>query len=176
MTRQINMIHLSGNVGSKLPELNRTPNGEPVSDISIANHYSVRDSSQTSGWRDVADWYKVSFWGGLAERIVREVETKRLTKGTEIYIEGRVKVRKYTDENGQNQMTVEINATDYTILQQPATATNSSNGYGNAKTGNKGKANFTNNSNKSAGQENDNYGGEGTYAEDEEEEGGNMPF
>lgn len=140
MARQINKLHISGNLGSKLPELNKTQDGELVTDFSIANHYSVRDSSQPSGWKDVSDWYNVSCWGALAERVDRDVEAKRLAKGTEVYVEGRIKMRKYTDDKGQERIVAEVTAADYFILQQPAAAVNtnasSSNSNGNAKTDN----------------------------------------
>ena len=105
----VNKVILVGNLG-KDPESRVTGSGEAVCTFSIATTESWRDKS--SGERkDITEWHKVVAYGKLAE-----IAGEYLRKGSQVYVEGKIKTRKWQDNNGQDRYTTEINASALTML------------------------------------------------------------
>ena len=99
-----NKIILVGNLG-KDPELRYTPQGNAVCDFSMATNEKKRDKA--GEMQNVATWFRVTLWGKTAENA-----SKYLTKGTQVYIEGRLRVEEWTDRDGNNRQSLEVNGTD----------------------------------------------------------------
>ncbi|MCB0703204.1 MAG: single-stranded DNA-binding protein [Candidatus Kapaibacterium sp.] len=108
MSRTLNKVMLIGNVG-KEPELKETPGGVPVTSFRMATSESWKDKD---GYlKEHTDWHTVVAWRGLAKVI-----DKLVTKGTRIYIEGRLQTRNYEDSDGNRRQVVEILADNMLIL------------------------------------------------------------
>lgn len=103
-----NKIIVVGNLGRD-PELRYTPQGTAVCDFSIATNEKKRDKS--GEMQDVTTWFKVTTWNKQAE-----VASKYLSKGKSVYIEGRLRLEEYTDREGKNRFSLEINASDIQFL------------------------------------------------------------
>ena len=103
-----NKIILVGNLGRD-PELRYTPQGLAVCNFSMATSEKKRDKS--GELQDVTTWFKVTLWRQQAE-----TAAKYLTKGTQVYIEGRLKVEDWTDRDGKERYTLEVTASDMQFL------------------------------------------------------------
>ena len=103
-----NKIIVEGNLGRD-PELRYTPQGTAVCDFSIATSEKKRDKS--GELQDVTIWFKVTTWNKTAENA-----SKYLSKGKSVYIEGRLRTEEWTDRDGKNRVSLEINATDMHFL------------------------------------------------------------
>ncbi len=103
-----NKIIVVGNLGRD-PELRYTPQGTAVCDFSIATNEKRRDKS--GEMQDVTTWFKVTTWNKQAE-----VASKYLSKGKSVYIEGRLRLEEYTDREGKNRVSLEINASDIQFI------------------------------------------------------------
>lgn len=103
-----NKITVVGNLG-KDPELRYTPQGNAVCNFSVATNEKRRDKS--GEMQDVTTWFRITLWGKQAENA-----SKYLTKGSPIYIEGRLKVEEWADRDGKNRYTLDIQATDMQFL------------------------------------------------------------
>lgn len=103
-----NKIILVGNLG-KDPELRYTPQGTAVCSFSMATNEKRRDKS--GEFQNIATWFKVTLWGNQAE-----TAAKYLTKGRPIYIEGRLRIEEWTDRDGNNRQSLEVNATDMQFI------------------------------------------------------------
>lgn len=103
-----NKIIVVGNLGRD-PELRYTPQGTAVCDFSIATNEKRRDKS--GEMQDVTTWFKVTTWNKQAE-----VASKYLAKGKSVYIEGRLRLEEYTDREGKNRFSLEINASEIQFL------------------------------------------------------------
>lgn len=103
-----NKITIVGNLG-KDPELRYTPQGNAVCNFSVATNEKRRD--KTGDLQDVTTWFRITLWGKQAENA-----SKYLTKGSPIYIEGRLKVEEWADRDGKNRYTLEVQATDMQFL------------------------------------------------------------
>ena len=99
-----NKIIAVGNLG-KDPELRYTPNGDAVCSFSLAVNQKAK------GGEKETTWFKVTLWRKMAENAA-----KYLTKGTPVYIEGRLNTEAWTDRDGKNQITLEIQATDMQFI------------------------------------------------------------
>ena len=97
----INKVILVGNLGQD-PEVNFMPSGEAVANISVATSESWKDK-QTGEQKEKTEWHRVSMFGKLAE-----IAGEYLTKGSKVYIEGKLQTRKWTNQQGQDQYTTEI--------------------------------------------------------------------
>jgi single-strand DNA-binding protein len=100
---------LIGNVG-KEPELKETPGGVPVTSFRMATSESWKDKDGIL--KEHTDWHTVVAWRGLAKVI-----DKLVTKGTRIYVEGRLQTRNYEDNDGNRRQVVEILADNMLILE-----------------------------------------------------------
>jgi single-strand DNA-binding protein len=103
-----NKIIVVGNLGRD-PELRYTPQGDAVCNFSIAVNDKRRD--KTGELQDATTWFKVTLWRKQAE-----TASKYLTKGSSVYIEGRLRVEEWTDRDGKSRFTLEISATDMQFL------------------------------------------------------------
>ena len=123
----LNKIMLIGNLGRD-PELNVTSDGTPVTRFSLAVSRNYKTSSGEK--REETEWFNIVAWRQLAETCERY-----LHKGSKVYIEGRVTQRKYTDKNGLERTSVEVQATDMEMLDSK-TASSGSESYSAASVGN----------------------------------------
>jgi len=103
-----NKIIIVGHLGRD-PELRYTPQGSAVCNFSVATSDKRRDKS--GEFQEVTTWFKVTLWEKKAE-----VASKYLTKGTQVYIEGRLRVEEWTDRDGKNRYTLEVQGTDMQFL------------------------------------------------------------
>jgi single-strand DNA-binding protein len=103
-----NKIILVGNLGRD-PELRYTPQGTPVCSFSLATNERRRDRAGEN--TDVTTWFRVTLWGRQAE-----TASQYLTKGRPVYIEGRLRVEEWTDRDGKQRHTLEVNATDMQFI------------------------------------------------------------
>jgi single-strand DNA-binding protein len=105
----VNKVILIGNCGRD-PEIRYLPSGQAVANVSIAT--TSRRKDRTSG-ETVEDtqWHRVTFYDRLAE-----IAGEYVKKGRPIYVEGRLKYGKYTDQSGVEKNTVDIIATEMQLL------------------------------------------------------------
>ena len=99
-----NKVIIVGNLGRD-PELRYTPQGTAVCNFSMATTEKRRDKS--GEYQDVTTWFRVTVWDKKAE-----VAAKYLQKGSQVYIEGRLKLDEWTDRDGNNRTTLDVTATD----------------------------------------------------------------
>jgi single-strand DNA-binding protein len=105
----INKVILVGNLGRD-PETRYLPSGEAVTNISVATTSSWKD--KTSGEKkEETEWHRVSAFGRLAE-----IMGEYLKKGSQVYIEGQLRTRKWQDKEGKDRYTTEIRADTMQML------------------------------------------------------------
>ena len=109
MARGINKVILVGNLGSD-PETRYMPSGGAVTNLSIATSESWKDK-QTGEQKDRTEWHKVAMFGRLAE-----IAAEYLRKGSQCYIEGKLRTRKWQDRDGNDRWTTEIIADEMQML------------------------------------------------------------
>lgn len=100
-SRGVNKVILVGNLGQD-PEVRYTPNGSAVANITLATSEGWRDK-QTGENKEVTEWHRVVLFGKLAE-----VAGEYLRKGSQVYIEGQLRTRKWQDQGGQERYTTEV--------------------------------------------------------------------
>ena len=105
----MNKITIIGHVGGD-PVLRYTPNGDGVCNFSIASNRNWRDRT-TGEQQQETTWFNVSAWGNLGE-----ICDRYLGKGQQVYVEGRVRGRTYTDRNGQTQCSLEVTLSQMQML------------------------------------------------------------
>ena len=101
MARGVNKVIIVGSLGQD-PEVRYMPNGNGVANISIATNESWKDKN-TGQQQERTEWHRVVLFGKLAE-----IAGEYLRKGSQVYIEGRLQTRKWTDQSGQEKYTTEI--------------------------------------------------------------------
>ena len=109
MARGINKVILVGNMGND-PEVRATTTGSRVATISIATSESWTDKN-TGQKQEKTEWHRVVFFNRLAE-----IVEQYLTKGSQVYVEGRLQTRKWQDQNGQDRYTTEVVASEMQML------------------------------------------------------------
>ena len=109
MARGINKVILVGNLGQD-PETRSFPDGGSVTNVSIATSESWKDR-QTGQQQERTEWHRVVFRNRLAE-----IAAQYLRKGSKVYIEGSLRTRKWTNQQGQDQYTTEIIAREMQML------------------------------------------------------------
>jgi single-stranded DNA-binding protein len=97
----INKVIIVGRLGND-PEIRTMPNGEAVANISVATSETWTDKN-TGERRETTEWHRIVFYRRQAE-----VVGEYLRKGSQVYVEGRLKTRKWQDQNGQDRYTTEI--------------------------------------------------------------------
>ena len=100
-SRGVNKVILVGNLGQD-PEVRYMPNGGAVANITLATSESWRDK-QTGENKEITEWHRVVLFGKLAE-----VAGEYLRKGSQVYIEGQLRTRKWQDQGGQDRYTTEV--------------------------------------------------------------------
>ena len=103
-----NKIILVGNLGRD-PELRYTPQGDAVCSFTIATNERKKDKS--GEFQDVTTWFKITLWRNQAENAA-----KYLSKGRQVYIEGRLGVEEWTDRDGKDRYTLAVTATDMQFI------------------------------------------------------------
>ena len=105
----VNKVIIVGNLG-KDPEVRYMANGDAACNFSVATTESWKD--KTSGEKkEETEWHRVSVFGKLAE-----ICGQYLKKGSQVYVEGSLKTRKWTDKEGQEKYTTEVRCSHMTIL------------------------------------------------------------
>ena len=117
----INKVIIVGHLGND-PEMRSMPNGEAVANISVATSEAWTDKN-TGGRREVTEWHRIVFYRKLAE-----ICGQYLKKGAQVYIEGRLRTRKWQDQNGQDRYTTEIQGD---VMQMLGTRPQSADGANN---------------------------------------------
>lgn len=105
----INKVIIVGNLGND-PEIRTMPNGEQVANITVATSESWKDKN-TGERKETVEWHRIVLYRRLAE-----IAGQYLTKGSQVYIEGRLKTRKWQDNNGQERYTTEIQGDNLQML------------------------------------------------------------
>ena len=109
MARGINKVILVGNCG-KDPETRYMPSGGAVTNISVATAEGWKDK-QTGETKERTEWHNVVFFNRLAE-----IAGEYLKKGSQIYVEGSLRTRKWQDKEGKDRYTTEIVANEMQML------------------------------------------------------------
>ena len=105
----VNRVTLIGNLGRD-PETRYSPDGAAITNVTIATSRQWKD--KTSGERkEETEWHRVVFYGRLAE-----IAGEYLKKGRPVYVEGRLKTRKWQDKDGVDKYTTEIIAEEMQLL------------------------------------------------------------
>jgi single-strand DNA-binding protein len=110
MSRGLNKVMIIGRLGRD-PEMRYTPSGRPVTTFSVA---TSRNWTTSEGEKRVeTEWFNVVAWGNLAE-----ICKQYLSKGHQVYIEGRLQTRHWDDQEGNKHTSVEINANEMIMLNE----------------------------------------------------------
>ena len=105
----VNKVIIVGNLGRD-PEVRSFPNGDQVANVTIATTDRYKD--KTSGeMKEITEWHRVSFFGRLAE-----IAGQYLRKGSQVYVEGSLRTRKWTDKDGIEKYSTEIRADSMQML------------------------------------------------------------
>jgi single-strand DNA-binding protein len=109
MARGVNKVILVGNLG-KDPETRYMPSGSAVTNLTLATSESWKDK-QSGEAQERTEWHKIAMFGRLAE-----IAAEYLRKGSQIYIEGKLRTRKWQDKEGKDRYTTEIVADEMQML------------------------------------------------------------
>ena len=116
----VNKAIIIGNLG-KEPEVRYTASGEALCNITVATSETWKDKA-TGEKKEATEWHRISFFGKLAE-----IAGQYLKKGSQVYVEGSIRTRKWTDKEGQERYTTEIRGDEMRMLggrpQEQATET-----------------------------------------------------
>ena len=105
----VNKEILVGNIGAD-PESRYMPNGDAVVNIRLATTESWKDKASGEK-KELTEWHRVVFYRKLAE-----IAGQYLKKGSQVYIEGRIRTRKWQDKDGQDRYTTEVEANEMQML------------------------------------------------------------
>ncbi|MEY3095851.1 MAG: single-stranded DNA-binding protein [Burkholderiaceae bacterium] len=105
----VNKVILMGNLGRD-PEVRYSPDGGAIANVSIATTSRYKDKS-SGDMKEDTEWHRVVFFGRLAE-----IAGEYLKKGRPVYVEGRLRTRKWQDQQGQERQTTEIVADQMQLL------------------------------------------------------------
>lgn len=108
MSRGLNKAMIIGHLGRD-PEMRYTPSGRPVTTFSVATNRSWTTAEGEQ--HTETEWFNVVAWGNLAE-ICKEY----LSKGQQVYVEGRIQNRQWEDSNGSKHSSIEIVASEMMLL------------------------------------------------------------
>lgn len=107
----VNKVILVGNLGAD-PEIRHLQNGAAVANFRIATSETYKDKT-TGEKREQTEWHSVVAWRGLAE-----ITEKYLRKGSKVYVEGKLRTRKWQDKEGVERYTTEIHVDEMTMLDR----------------------------------------------------------
>ncbi|SDD57744.1 single-strand binding protein [Cupriavidus sp. YR651] len=105
----VNKVILVGNLGAD-PETRYLPSGDAVTNIRLATTDRYKDK-QSGEFKEATEWHRIAFFGKLAE-----IAGQYLKKGSSVYIEGRIRTRKWQDQSGQEKYSTEIVADQMQML------------------------------------------------------------
>ena len=109
MARGVNKVILVGNLAAE-PEYRVLNNGENcVATVNLATNESFKD--QQGNIQERTEWHRLVFWGKLAD-----IAHQYLTKGSQIYVEGKIRTRSYDDQSGERRYVTEIQVLDLQML------------------------------------------------------------
>ena len=130
----VNKVILVGNLG-KDPEIRHLENGTAVANFTIATSESYKDKGGNRV--DQTEWHNIVVWRKLAE-----IEESYLKKGSQIYLEGKLRTRSWEDQQGNKKYTTEVVADTFTMLGKKEVTQNPENTHissNNSKTSQEGK-------------------------------------
>lgn len=110
MSRGLNKVMIIGNLGRD-PEMRYTPSGKPVTTFSVATSRSWNTADGEK--HEETEWFNIVAWSSLAE-----ICKQYLTKGQQVYIEGRLQTRHWDDQEGNKHTSVEIVANEMIMLSE----------------------------------------------------------
>jgi single-strand DNA-binding protein len=105
----VNKVIIVGNLGAD-PETRYTPGGDAICNIRVATTDTWKDKA-TGEKKEATEWHRISFYGKLAE-----IAGQYLRKGSQVYVEGSLRTRKWQDKEGQDRYTTEIRADTMQML------------------------------------------------------------
>ena len=105
----VNKVIIVGNLGRD-PETRYMPSGDAMTSIAVATTDKWRDKA-SGEQKEATEWHRIAFFGKLAE-----IAGQYLKKGSQVYVEGRLKTRKYTDKDGVEKYSTEIVADTMQML------------------------------------------------------------
>jgi len=106
----VNKVILLGNLGAD-PEVRHLESGSVVARVSLATSESYKDKEGNRV--DMTEWHDVEMWDGLAK-----IAEQYLKQGDTIYVEGKIKANKWTDEQGNNRKSMRIRAINMTMVSR----------------------------------------------------------
>ena len=118
----INKVILVGNVGLD-PEVRALESGVKVARIRLATTERYTDR-QTNETKELTEWHTVTMWRGLAD-----IVDKYVHKGSQLYIEGSLRTREWTDKDNQKRYATEVVATEMKLLGRRSDGTSAEGGY-----------------------------------------------
>jgi len=105
----VNKVILVGNLGAD-PETKYLPSGDAVTNIRIATTDRWKDKA-SGEMKEATEWHRIAFFGRLAQ-----IAGEYLKKGSQVYVEGRIRTRKWQDKDGQDRYSTEIVADQMQML------------------------------------------------------------
>ena len=111
----VNKVILVGNLGRD-PETRYMPDGAAITNVSVATSFQWKDKASGEK-KEETEWHRIAFFGRLAE-----IAGEYLKKGSQVYVEGRLRTRKWQDKEGQDRYTTEIVADRMQMLGSRAGA------------------------------------------------------
>lgn len=110
MAKDLNKVMLTGRLGAD-PEMRYTPQGSIVTNFVVASNRTWKSSDGAS--HDSTEWFRVTAWDKLGAMC-----NDLLSKGTKVYVEGRLQTRKWQDKDGNDRYTTEVVASELIILSR----------------------------------------------------------
>ena len=111
MAKSLNKVMIIGRLGAD-PEMRFTSQGTQVTHFSVATNRTWKD--QDGNQHEETEWFRIVAWDKLGE-----VCNTYLTRGTQVYVEGRLQTRKWTDKEGVDRYTTEVIAQELMMLSSP---------------------------------------------------------
>jgi single-strand DNA-binding protein len=128
MARGVNKVILVGNLGAD-PETRSMPSGMTVTNIRIATSESWKDKA-SGAQQERTEWHSIALFGRLGE-----IAAEYLRKGSQVFIEGKLRTRKWQDKQGNDRYSTEIIADNMQMLGGRAGAMGAGSGAGGAERG-----------------------------------------
>lgn len=144
MARGINKVILIGNLGAD-PEVRYMTNGEAVANLSVATSEGWKDK-ETGENKERTEWHRVVFYRRLAE-----IAGEYLKKGSKVYVEGKIRTRKWQDQSGQDRYTTEIYGDELQMLDRAGQGADAGGGFNQQNAGARSSAPATADMNLNAG-------------------------
>lgn len=123
----IALVTLVGNLGRD-PETRYTPNGRMNVTFTMAVGRRFTDSSGQQ--QDRTTWFRVTAWGGLAETIDKLAQSGYVAKGRQVFVQGRIEMREYQDQQGQTRASLDVTANEFQLVGNRADGDSGFGGYG----------------------------------------------